>query len=166
MRTLTANILLLVLPCTLHGQVGPDKVKDAKDPGFLLTSLSYTTNNNSSRLTNAIRMPAMMASTAYYSNLGLYASADYFKYLAPDTNTYELEFKAGYEKTFLEKFDLDFSYTNRHFKGVAAYEGISYKHALDLSGSFMPGNFTASHCIAMLLFHKNERGYPAMKWGS
>jgi hypothetical protein len=144
MRTLTAYILLLLLPCTLQGQTGSGTDKDTKDPGFLLSTLSYTSNNNSSRLTNAIRMPAMMASVAYYSNLGLYLSADYFKYLAPDTNTYELEFKAGFEKTFLEKFDLDFSYTNRHFKGVAAYEGISYQHALDLSGSFRPGNFTAT----------------------
>ncbi len=136
MRTLFAYILMLVLPLALHGQSKDSTAGASKDPGFLLTSLSYTSNNNSSRLANAIKMPALMASLSYYSTIGLYGAVDYFRYLAPDTNTYEAEFKVGYEKSFLDKFDLDVSYTNRQFRGDQAYEGISYKHALGLSGTY------------------------------
>jgi hypothetical protein len=144
MRNLLASILLLLLPAALLGQVKNSSAGVTKDPGFLLTSLSYTSNNNNTRLTNAIKMPALMANVSYYSGFGLYASGDYFKYLAPETNTYEFEFRIGYEKNFNDKFDLDFSYTNRHFKGDQAYEGIAYNHALALSGDYRLGNFTAT----------------------
>ncbi len=136
MRTIMTCVLSLFLSPALLSQSKSDTTRETKDPGFLLTTLSYTSNNSSSRLTNAIKMPALMASTAYYSNIGLYGQADYFKYLAPETNTFEAEFKLGYEKTFLDKFDLDCSYTNRQFRGDKAYEGISYNHALDFSGTY------------------------------
>jgi len=144
MRNFLAYILLIVLPHTLIAQEEADTTGVTKDPGFLLTSLSYTTNNNSSRLANAIRMPAAMANISWYSNFGLWASADYFKYLAPDTNTFELEFQAGFEKTFGANFDLDFSYTNRRFTGDHAYEAIAYNHAFALSGAYRLAGFTAT----------------------
>lgn len=144
MRNLYAFILWLVLPNALSAQIEADTVRGSKDPGFLLTTLSYTTNNNSSRLANSIRMPALMANLSYYSNIGLYGSVDYFKYIAPDTSTFEAEFKLGYTKTFLENIDLDVSYTNRQFRGDKAYEGISYNHALELSGAYHLKGFSAS----------------------
>lgn len=144
MRTFLFYILLLMLPCRLGGQVEPDSSALAQQPSFMLTSLSYTSNNNNTRLTNAIRMPALMANMSYYSNTGLRVAGDYFKYLAPDSNTYEVELRIGYEKSFNDKFEIDFSYTNRIFRGDLAYEGISYKHALALSGSYLLKGFTAS----------------------
>ncbi len=144
MRNIFAFILLILLPNALSAQIGTDTARVSKDPGFLLTSLSYTTNNNSSRLANSIRMPALMANLSYYSNIGLYGSVDYFKYIAPDTNTFEAEFNLGYARTFLDNIDLDVSYTNRQFRGDQAYQGISYNHALELSGSYRLKNFSAT----------------------
>jgi hypothetical protein len=144
MRILFVSIILFVLPHALPAQVEAVSTGETKDPGFLLTTLSYTSNNNSSRLANAIRMPALMANMGYYSNIGLYATGDFFKYLAPTTNTYEFELQIGYEKTFQDKFGIDFSYTNRHFRGDLAYEGISYNHDLQLAGSYELRDFTAT----------------------
>lgn len=144
MRNFVFIFMLLGLPLTIRGQEIPDSAGATKQPGFLLTSLSYTSNNNNnSRLANAIKMPAIMANMAYYSNIGVWASINYFKYLVPDTNTYEVEFQIGYEKSFLDKFDIDFSYTNRQFRGDHAYEGIAYKHSLALSGTYRLGGLSA-----------------------
>ncbi len=132
----------MLIPIAGQAQEKKDSAGVTKDPGFLLTSLSYTTNNNSSRMTNAIKMPALMANAAYYSNIGLSASASYFKYLSPDTNTYELEFRAGYEKTLFNHLDVEVSYTNRTFRGDEAYEGISYRHNLGISGAYRLGDLT------------------------
>jgi len=156
MRTFFAYIILFLLPYALRAQGEAESTMVNKDSGFLLTTLSYTSNNNSTRLVNAIKMPALMANMAYYSNIGLYASGDYFKYMEPTTNTYEFELQVGYEKTFLDKFDVDFSYTNRHFKGDLAYEGISYGHNLELSGSYRLLDFTATVDNSYLIGQTNN----------
>lgn len=143
--------LLLLMPLAGHAQEKKDSAGVTKDPGFLLTSVSYTTNNNSSRMTNAIKMPALMANAAYYSTNGLSASASYYKYLSPDTNTYELEFRAGYEKTFFDHLDVEVSYTNRTFRGDEAYEGITYRHDLGLSGAYRLGDLTLNADNSLLI---------------
>lgn len=143
MRKAAFYTLLIILPLSLRGQDKTDSAGVRKDPGFLLSSLSYTNNNHSARMPNAIRMPALMANVSYYSGFGLRLSGDYFKYLAPITNTYEFEFQVGYEKTFLDKIDVGLSYTNRQFRGDHAYEGIAYRNGLELSGAYHLGGFTA-----------------------
>jgi hypothetical protein len=137
-------ILLLLLPLTLGGQVVPDSAAAEKNSSFMLATIGYTTNNNRSVPANAIRMPALLATAAWYSPFGLYASAGYYKYLAPEVNTRELEFGAGFEKSFADRFSLDLSYTHRRFSGDTVYEGIDYRHAIELSGDYRLKGLTAT----------------------
>ncbi len=138
------GLLLIMLPLAIRAQEAPDTAAREKDPAFLLASFGYTTNNNRTLPANAIRMPALLASTALYSPFGLYASVDYFKYLAPTLRTRELEFTAGFEKGLGDRFSLDLSYTHRRFSGDSTYQGIDYRHALDLSGDFRVKGLTAT----------------------
>jgi len=142
MRSINSCLLIILLPVALFGQASPDSAGTMKEPGFLLTTVSYTTNNNNTPLANAIRRPALLTNISYFSNFGLWLTGNYDKYLSTTTNTYEIELEAGYEKTFLNHFDLDFSYKRRFFNGDAAYEGIDYKQALALSGTYRLNNFS------------------------
>jgi hypothetical protein len=151
------TILAMMLPLSGICQTEHDSTGATGQPGFLLATAGYSSNHNVSGIANAIRRPAFMGTLSAYTKTGLWASANYSRYVSALNPTWEGEAEIGFEKTWKDRFDLDFSYGYRLFRGDSIFVGIPYSHTLELSGAWRPENFMVN--IDNSLFMGQETNY-------
>lgn len=109
-----------------------DSIQESSEFNFLMIGVSYTNNNIKYKTLDAdIKMPTFTGDFSYYHKSGFWASVNYANYFKANITTYETEIKLGYQHTFLDFIDLDFSYAHHDFKGDKNYEGISYNHSIN-----------------------------------
>ena len=131
---------LLILPCIINAQSIDNDFKDSIPSennigtakfDFLMIGVSYTNNNIKYKsLDNKTKIPSKGSDLIFYHHSGFWGSINYTNYFNASSSTYETEFRAGYQHTFLDFIDIDLNYGYHHFTGDKNYEGITYNHTV------------------------------------
>lgn len=171
MISLKSNMGIIIFTCMLFpfwamGQNNNDTTvnQNSMDDefSFLMINASYT-NNNLEYLVNVTneeyettKIPTLFTNLSYVNKTGLYAGGSYANYFNANTQTFEYNIEAGYQKYFDNGFDIDFYYTKHKFTGDTLLKGINYDHSLNLSAGVDIGKFYLSTDLSYLISEKNN----------
>lgn len=171
MISLKSNLAVIIFSCILfpfwaNGQSENDTINNIIDENdnfsFLMINASYT-NNNLEYLVNVTndeyettKIPTLFTNLSYVNKTGLYLGGSYANYFNANTETYEYDIEAGYQKYFDNGFDIDLYYTKHKFSGDTLLKGINYEHSLNFSTGMDIGKFYLSTDLSYLLSEKNN----------
>lgn len=169
MRSLKLNhlkfvFLLILIPFYANSQSENDTItninsKDIDDFSFLMINASYT-NNNLEYLSDLSyvteKIPTLFTNLSYINKTGLYLGGSYANYFNANTQTFEYDIEAGFQKYFDNGFDIDLYYRKHEFSGDTLLEAINYDHSINfLTGIDLDG-FYLSTDLSYLLANKNN----------
>lgn len=139
------NILLLFILKTnsLIGQETPVdtlQVADSTtyaDMGFNFVMLDFNYTNNKIKMKGTepdIAIPAFISDFSFLHKTGLKTGFMLTNYSGADSLSYDFDLQLGFQKYILNGIvDIDINYIYHNYSGVYDFEGIKYKHALNLS---------------------------------
>ena len=169
MRSLKLNYLKFVFLFTLipfyaNSQNESDTItninsKDNDNFSFLMFDASYTNNNLEylSDLTYVTeKIPTLFTNLSYVNKTGLYIGGSYANYFNANTQTFEYDIEAGFQKYFDNGFDIDLYYSKHEFSGDTLLEGINYDHSINFSTGIDIGKFYLSTDLSYLIANKNN----------
>ena len=160
-------LLLTIIPFYANSQSETDTLSnvnnsDNDDFSFLLINASYT-NNNLEYLADAItetyeatKIPTLFTNLTYVNKTGLYLGGSYANYFNADTQTFEYDIEAGFQKYFENGLDIDLYYSKHEFSGDTLLEGLNYDHSINFSAGVDVGNLYLSADISYLLAQTNN----------
>lgn len=169
MRSLKLNhlkfvFLLILIPFYANSQNENDTItnknyKDIDDFSFLMINASYT-NNNLEYLSDLSyvteKIPTLFTNLSYINKTGLYLGGSYANYFNANTQTFEYDIEAGFQKYFDNGFDIDFYYRKHEFSGDTLLEAINYDHSINFSTGIDLDGFYLSTDLSYLLANKNN----------
>ncbi|MCK5170346.1 MAG: hypothetical protein KAQ75_10740 [Bacteroidales bacterium] len=167
MRFLKLNHLIIVLlfiliPFYANSQSQIDTTtnidsNDINNYSLLLINASYT-NNNLEYLANVTdvttvteKIPTLFTNLSYINKTGLYLGGSYANYFNTNTQTFEYDIEAGFQKFFDNGFDIDLYYSKHEFSGDTLLKGLNYDHSINFSTGIDVGKLYLSADFSYLL---------------
>ncbi|MDA3952875.1 MAG: hypothetical protein PF485_04455 [Bacteroidales bacterium] len=156
--------LFILIPFYANSQSKNDTItninsKDIDDFSFLMINASYTNNNLEylSDLTYVTeKIPTLFTNLSYVNKTGLYFGGSYANYFNANTQTFEYDIEAGFQKYFDNGLDIDLYYNKHEFSGDTLLDGLNYDHSLNFSTGVDAGKLYLSADLTYLLAKKNN----------
>lgn len=156
--------LFTLIPFYANSQNESDTItninsKDIDDFSFLMINASYTNNNLEylSDLTYVTeKIPTLFTNLSYINKTGLYLGGSYANYFNANTQTFEYDIEAGFQKYFKNGFDIDLYYNKHEFSGDTLLEAINYDHSINFSTGIDLDGFYLSTDLSYLIANKNN----------
>ena len=166
MRSLKLNhlkfvLLFILIPFYANSQSESDTTtninsNDIEDFSFIMINASYT-NNNLEYLTGVTeKIPTLFTNLSYVNKTGLYLGGSYANYFNANTQTFEYNIEAGFQKYFDNGFDIDLYYSKHEFSGDTLLAGLNYDHSINFSTGVDLDGFYLSADLSYLLAKKNN----------
>ncbi len=162
---LKSIFLFILIPFYANSQTESETTADTtsvNDFSFLLINASYT-NNNLEYLANVTdltyvseKIPTLFTNFSYVNKTGLYVGGSYANYFNANTQTYEYDVEAGFQKYFDNGFDIDLYYSKHEFSGDTLLEGLNYDHSINFSAGVDVGKLYLSMDLSYLMAQTNN----------
>jgi len=153
--------IIILIPFYANSQSENDTItninsQDLDDFSFIMINASYT-NNNLEYLSGVTeKIPTLFTNLSYVNKTGLYLGGSYANYFNANTQTFEYDIEAGFQKYFDNGLDIDLYYDKHEFSGDTLLEGINYDHSINFSTGIDIGKFYLSTDLSYLFANKNN----------